>query len=82
MSNQTAPAQSPRDNLFGICHALGETFGFNPIYLRIVMLVVVMLNAEAALIAYFGAGIAVMAAKLATRSSGKRAARPKLLAQA
>lgn len=82
MSNQTAPAQSPRDNLFGICHALGETFGFNPIYLRVVLLATVMLNAEAALAAYFSAGVAVGVAKLATRSSGKRTAKAKLLVHA
>ena len=82
MSNQTAPAQSPRDNLFGICHALGETFDFNPLYLRVTLLLVVMLNAEVALIAYFAAGIAVMIAKLATRSSSKRAAKANLLAHA
>ena len=82
MSNQTAPADSPRDNLFGICHALGETFGFNPIYLRVVLLVGVMLNAEIALGAYFAAGIAVMVAKLATRSTGKRAARARTLVRA
>jgi len=82
MSNQTAPAQSPRDNLFGICHALGETFGFNPIYLRVALLAAVMLDAEAALIAYFAAGVAVMIAKLATRSSSKRAAKAKLLVHA
>jgi phage shock protein PspC (stress-responsive transcriptional regulator) len=81
MSNQTAPAAAPRDNLFGICHALGETFGFNPLYLRVVLLVAVMINAEAALGAYFAAGIAVMVAKLATRSSGKRA-KTEMLVQA
>ena len=82
MSNQTAPAQSPRDNQFGICHSLGETFGFNPLYLRVVLLTVVMLNAEAALIAYFSAGIAGGIAKLATRSTGKRAAKANLLVHA
>jgi len=81
MSNQTAPAQSPRDNLFGICHALGETFGFNPLYLRIVLLAAVMANAEATVIAYFAAGVAVLAAKLATRSSSKHA-KAKMLAHA
>jgi phage shock protein PspC (stress-responsive transcriptional regulator) len=81
MSNQTAPAQSPRDNLFGICHALGETFGFNPLYLRVALLAAVMANAEATVIAYFAAGIAVLAARLATRSSGKRA-KAKMLAHA
>lgn len=82
MSTHTAPADSPRDNLFGICHTLGETFGFNPIFLRIALLVTVMINAEAALIAYFAAGIAVMIAKLATRSSSKRAAKAKMLLHA
>jgi phage shock protein PspC (stress-responsive transcriptional regulator) len=74
MSNQTAPA-APRDNLFGICHALGETFGFNPIFLRIALLGAMMANPEATLIAYFTAGIAVLIAKLATRE--RRPARRK-----
>jgi len=82
MSSQTAPAQSPRDNLFGVCHALGETFGFNPLYLRIALLVAVMVNAEIALLAYFGAGVAVLVAKFATRRSGKRAAKTKALIHA
>jgi len=82
MSSQTAPAQSPRDNLFGICHALGDTFGFNPLYLRIALLVAVMVNAEATLVAYFAAGIAVLVAKLATRSMNKRAAAAKALIHA
>jgi len=81
MSNQT-PAESPRDNLFGICHTLGETFGFNPIYPRVALLGAVMLDAEMALIAYFSAGVAVMIAKLATRSSGKRAAKANQLVHA
>jgi len=82
MSSQTASAQSPRDNLLGICHALGETFGFNPLYLRLALLVAVMVNPEAALLAYFAAGIAVLVAKLATRSTGKRAAKTKTLIHA
>jgi len=82
MSSQTAPADSPRDNLFGICHALGETFGFNALYLRIALLLVVLVNAESALLAYFAAGIAVLVAKLATRSTGKRTAKAKTLIHA
>ena len=70
MTNQTAPA---RDNLLGVCHAIGDTFGFNPLYLRLALLVGVMLNAEIAVAAYAVAGIAVLVAKLATRSSGKNA---------
>ena len=82
MSSQTALSQSPRDNLFGICHALGDTFGFNPLFLRIALLIAVMVNAEVTLLAYFGAGIAVLTAKLATRFAGKRAARAKTLIHA
>ena len=70
MSNQTAPAPQ-LENLFGICHELGTTFGFNPLYLRLALLAAVMVNPEATLIAYFMAGGAVLIAKLATRSSSK-----------
>ena len=82
MTSQTAPADSPRDNLFGICHTLGDTFGFNPLFLRVALLVGVMLNAEVTLIAYFAAGIAVTVAKLATRSGSKRAAKARMLVHA
>jgi phage shock protein C len=71
MTNQTAPIA--RDNLLGVCHTIGDTFGFNPLYLRLLLLVGVMLNAEIAVAAYAVAGIAVLVARLATRSSGKRA---------
>lgn len=81
MSKQTAPA-APRDNLFGICHALGETFGFNPLYLRIVLLIGVIVNPEVALGAYFAAGITVTVAKLATRSRSKRPTQANTLARA
>ena len=80
MSNQTAPAA--RDNLFGICHALGETFGLNPLFLRVALLIAVMVNAEATLAAYFAAGIAVLVAKLATRAPRKTAERTMALTQA
>ena len=71
MTTQTAPS-TDRDNLLGICHALGDTFGFNPLFLRLALLVGVMVNAEVAVIAYAVAGVAVLTAKLATRSSSKK----------
>ena len=69
MTTQTAPQH---DNLLGICHALGETFGFNPIFLRLAFLVGVVLAPEASLIAYGVAGVAVLASKLLTRNSNKQ----------
>ena len=74
MTDQTAPS-APRDNLFGVCHAIGETFGFNPLYLRLAFLLVVMVNAQIALGAYFVGGIAVLAAKLATRRGARTASK-------
>ncbi|WP_116089667.1 PspC domain-containing protein [Sphingomonas crusticola] len=69
MTTQTAPQH---DNLLGICHALGETFGFNPIVLRLAFLVGLVLAPEGSMIAYGVAGVAVLASKLLTRSSSKR----------
>jgi phage shock protein C len=65
MTDQTAPAARP-DNLLGVCHAAGEAFGFNPIYLRLLLLTGVMLNAAVAIVAYAVLGLAVVAAKLLT----------------
>ncbi len=63
-NEQIAPNQP--ENLLGICHAIGQTFGFNPIYLRVALLAVVMVNAEVALGAYAICGVAVMAARMVT----------------
>ncbi len=71
MSNQTAPAPHKPDNLLGICHALGETLGFNPLFLRLALLVGVMVNAEIALSAYAVGGFAVATAHVATRLAGR-----------
>ena len=64
MTNQPAPVH--QDNLLGVCHAIGDAFGFNPLYLRLMFMLAVMLNAQAALIAYAVGAAAVLAAKLAT----------------
>ena len=73
MTTEIAPAARP-DNLLGICHSLGEILGFNPIYPRLALLVALMLNPEYALIAYAVAGVAVLVARLATRSRAKKPA--------
>ena len=67
------PALVHQDNLLGVCHAIGDAFGFNPLYLRLVFMLAVMLNAQGALIAYAVGAAAVLLAKLATyRSARKR----------
>jgi phage shock protein C len=63
-ATQTHAAQ---DNLLGICHAIGEDFGFNPIFLRIPLAVGIIFSAKWTLIAYAAMGVAVLASRLLVR---------------
>jgi len=47
------------DTLLGICVALGEDFGFNPVYLRILLAAIVLWSLPAALGAYVALGVPV-----------------------
>jgi phage shock protein C len=52
------------DTFFGICEAIGQDFGFNPNWLRIVFALTVLWSIENALIAYVALGVAVLASRL------------------
>jgi phage shock protein C len=52
------------DTGLGVCAALGEDFGFNPIYLRIALAFGVYLNPIATIAAYLAAGIVIVATRL------------------
>jgi phage shock protein PspC (stress-responsive transcriptional regulator) len=56
-----------KDNLLGICHAIGEDFGFNPIFLRIPLAAMIIVSAKWTLIAYAAMGVAVLASRLLIR---------------
>ncbi len=71
----TNPAPAKLDNLFGVCHALGEAFGINPLILRIAIVFGILINAEITLFAYVGAGIAVLAAHLIAKVTSRRSTR-------
>lgn len=58
----TAPAS--RDNLIGICHTTAQTFGFDPLVLRVALMLGLLLDFEAALATYAVMGLAVLAASL------------------
>jgi len=60
-------APAAKDNLLGICHAIGEDFGFNPIFLRIPLAVAIIFSAKWTLIAYAAMGVAVLASRLLIR---------------
>lgn len=57
-----SPQPSPiaRDHtLLGVCEALGEDFGFNPLYLRVALAGTLYWNPIAAVAAYLAAGLVV-----------------------
>ncbi len=77
MQDPDAPAIAPKkDNLLGICHAIGQDLGFNPDYLRVLLAIMLLVNAEATLIAYGLAGVAVLASRLLTRRPASAAVSP------
>ncbi len=45
--------------LFGVCEALGEDLGFNPIFLRLPLGICLMLNPVAVIAVYAGLGLLV-----------------------
>jgi phage shock protein C len=52
------------DTFFGVCQGLGEDLGFNPLYLRIVFAILVLVNPLAAVGGYVGAGALVLLSRL------------------
>jgi phage shock protein C len=65
-------APAAKDNLLGICHAIGEDFGFNPIFLRIPLAVGIIFSAKWTLIAYAAMGVIVLASRLLIRKPKAR----------
>ena len=47
------------DTLLGVCFALGQDFGFNPLYLRVPLGAVVLWSLPAAVVAYLALGLVV-----------------------
>jgi phage shock protein C len=64
------------DTFFGVCQGLSEDFGFNPLYLRIVFAVLVLVNPLAALCGYVGAGLLVLISRLVFPAPRLAEARP------
>lgn len=52
------------DTLFGVCHALGEDFGFNPNYLRVTLGVLLIWNPVAVIGTYLALALAMTAMRL------------------
>ena len=67
-----------RDNLFGVCAAIGEDFGFDPFWLRIALAVGVIASPVAVLIGYAAAAVIVVLSRVLVRDR-RVAARPRLV---
>lgn len=63
-----------RDTFFGICEAIGQDFGFNPLWLRLAFVAPIFFFPVQTFMVYFGLGIAVVASRLLFPA--KRAANP------
>ena len=60
-----APQQEkPWENLFGVCAAIGEDLGFNPLWLRIALGVGVLFNPVAVAVTYAWLALAVLVSRV------------------
>ena len=50
--------------IFGVCEAIGEDFGFNPVFLRIPFAASVIYSPTMAIAVYFALGAVVLASRL------------------
>lgn len=69
------------DTLLGVCAALGEDFGFNPTWLRILFAVLLLWNPVVVLSTYFGLFALVVASRIAFPNA-RRAEQPQAKAAA
>jgi len=52
------------DTLFGVCQAIGEDFGFNPIYMRVTLAVLLLWNPTVVIGTYAAAAVIVLFSRL------------------
>jgi phage shock protein PspC (stress-responsive transcriptional regulator) len=75
MHSQQVPAQEivqepyvalplRQHTIFGVCEAIGEDFGFNPIFLRVPLAASVLWSPLMAIGAYLALGVVVLASRL------------------
>lgn len=70
------------DTLLGVCEALGQELGFNPLGLRIALAVGLLWSPVAMTAAYLGLGAVVMVARAVTPAAKTQAAAPAVMVEA
>jgi phage shock protein C len=81
---QTAqPSLFARDHtILGVCEGLGEDFGFNPIWLRVPLAVLLLVNPAAVVATYLGLGLLVLVTRwIAPNPRSAAEARPAAAAE-
>ncbi len=64
MENETTNLFNRRDTFFGICEAVGQDFGFNPLWLRLAFVAPIFFFPVQAFIGYFALGGVVLTSRL------------------
>ena len=64
MDTDTTNLFQRRDTFFGICEAVGQDFGFNPLWLRLALIAPLFFFPVQTFAAYFGLGAIVLASRL------------------
>lgn len=64
MDMETTNLFRRRDTFFGICEAVGQDFGFNPLWLRLAFIAPLFFFPVQTFAAYFGLGAIVLTARL------------------
>ena len=62
MTNQT-PLPLRNDTILGVCEAIGQDFGFNPLWLRLAFVGTIFFAPMAGMASYLGLGLLVAASR-------------------
>lgn len=80
MENETANLFRRRDTFFGVCEAVGQDFGFNPLWLRLAFVAPIFFFPVQTFIGYFALGAVVLASRLLFPAKAAATAAPALTA--
>lgn len=67
-----APLPLQSHTILGVCEAIGQDFGFNPVFLRVPFAASVILSPTWAIGSYFALGLAVLLSRLLAPSTKAR----------
>ena len=76
MENETTNLFRRRDTFFGICEAVGQDFGFNPLWLRLAFVAPLFFFPVQTFIGYFALGLVVLASRLTFPAKTAKAGQP------